>query len=179
MRERVVDGQFSAAAAFFGGGRRNHLVHQVHGRFAQDAGGLAVGVEVDGSALRRHGFAGDAGGGQRGRVGDGNVPVDAIEKCRVSCRDLVEILAGGQDLFFPQRVVPAAAGDPVAFGRFSRESLDLCQHLGQRLDPDQVEIELGLAGPAEMGVGVVESGKDEGAGGTRGRAGGCSVLPAA
>ena len=154
----------SPRAAFVVAGRRNHFVDQLLRRLAQDAGGFAAGIEVDGSALRWLGFAGDAGGGERGGVGDGDVAVDAIEKRRVTAGDLVEILARGQRLLGPQRVIPVAAGEPVAGGRGLREGLDLGQHLGERLDAGEVDVELGAAGAAKMRVRVVEAGKDEGAG---------------
>ena len=78
--ECVGDGEFVALAALVVAGRRNDFVDQLLRRLAEDAGGLAVRIEVDGSALRRLGLAGDAGGGERGGVGDGDVAVDAIKK---------------------------------------------------------------------------------------------------
>ena len=38
------------------------LIDKILRGFAEDAGRFAVGVEINGSALRRDGFAGDAGG---------------------------------------------------------------------------------------------------------------------
>ncbi len=84
--ERVGDGELVALAAFVGRGRRNDFVDEVLGGLAKNAGGLAVGVEVDGSALRRLGFAGDARSGEGGGVGDGDVAVDAVEKRGMAAR---------------------------------------------------------------------------------------------
>ena len=88
-------------------GRRNDFVDQLLGRLAEDAGGLAVGIEVDGSALRRHGLAGDAGGVERGGVGDGDVAVDAVEKCGMIAGDFVEILTSGQGFAAPRECGPS------------------------------------------------------------------------
>ena len=75
--------------------------------------------------------------------------------------DLVQILPGGQRLVGPQRVVPVAAGEPVAGRRGVGEGLDFGQHVGERFHAGQVDIELGAPGPAEMGVRVIEAGKDK------------------
>ena len=66
--------------------------------------GFAVGVEVDGAALRRLRFAGDAGGGEGGGVGDGDVAVDAIKEGGMIAGDFVEVLASGQNVLLAQRV---------------------------------------------------------------------------
>ena len=99
--ERIGDGELVALAALLVAGRRNDFVDQLLRRFAEDAGGLAVGIEVDGSALRRPGVAGDAGGGERGGVGDGDMAVDAIKERGMAARDLVEILASGKHFLRP------------------------------------------------------------------------------
>ena len=110
------------------------------------------------------GFAGDAGGSEGSGVGDGDVAVDAVEKCRMAAGDLVEVLAGGQDLLRPQRVVPVAAGEPMAGGSVVGEGLHFGQHVGEGFHAGQVDVELGAPGAAEVDVGVVEAGKDKGAG---------------
>ena len=53
------------------------------------------------------GLAGDAGGGEGGGVGDGDVAVDAIEEGGMAAGDLVEILARGQDLVRPRGCGPS------------------------------------------------------------------------
>ena len=52
----------------------------------------------------------------------------------------------------------------MACGSVFGEGLNLGQHRGQRFDACQVHIEPGAAGAAQVGVGVVESRKDVGAG---------------
>ena len=54
--EGVGDGQLVAAPALVVAGRRNDLFDQFLRRLAQNAGRLAIGVEIDGSALRRNRF---------------------------------------------------------------------------------------------------------------------------
>ena len=109
-------------------------------------------------------FAGDAGGGERGGVGDGDVAVDAIEERGVIASDFVEILARGQDFIGPQSVIPVAAGEPVACGRGVGGGLDFREHVGEGFDAGEVDVELGAACAAEMRVRVIEAGEDEGAG---------------
>ncbi len=154
-----------AFAALFGRGRRDDFVDEALRGFAKDAGGLAAGVEVDGTALRRVGFAGDAGGGECGGVGDGDVAVDAIEEGGVVAGDFVEVLTRGQDFIGPQSVIPVAAREPVAGRRGVGGGLDFGEHVGEGFDAGEVDVELGAAGAAEVGVGIVEAGEDEGAGG--------------
>ena len=162
--ERVVDGELVAFAALVGRGRRNDFVDEALRGFAKDAGGFAVGVEVDGSALRWLGLASDAGGGERGGVGDGDVAVDAIEKRGMIAGDFVEILARGQRFVGPESVVPVAAGEPVAGGRGVGGRLDFREHVGEGFDAGEVDVELGAACAAQVRVRVVEAGEDEGAG---------------
>ena len=80
----------------------------------------------------------------------------------------------GRVLLRPESVVPVAAGEPVAGRRGFGEGLHFGEHFGERLDAGQVDVELGLAGAAQVHVRVVEAGKDEGAGAgcVRGRGGG-------
>ena len=107
------------------------------------------------------GFAGDARGGERGGVGDGDVAVDAIEECGMAAGNFVEILARGQNFFCPESVIPVAAGEPVAGGCCVGGGLDLREHVGERFDAGEVDVELGAACAAKVCVGVVESGKDD------------------
>ncbi len=78
--------------------------------------------------------------------------------------DFIQILAGGQRLFGPERVVPVAAGEPVACGCGFGKVFDLGLHLGEGLDPGQIEIQLHSPGLAQMHMGIIESWKDKGAG---------------
>ncbi len=110
MGEGVFDGEFIAIAALVGSRRRDDSVDEALRGFAKDAGGFPARVEVDGPALRRLCFAGDTGGGKCGSIGDGDVSVDAIEKCRVIAGDLVEVLAGRKNFLFPQSMIPVSAG---------------------------------------------------------------------
>src|ERR1700722_1729972 len=77
--------------------------------------------------------------------------------------DAVEILARGQRLVGPERVIPATAGEPVASRALLRFSLDALEHFVEGLGAGEVNVELGLACAAEMDVGVVEAGHDESA----------------
>ena len=125
-------------------------------------------------------FAGDAGGGQRSRVGDGDVSVDPVKKSRMARRNFVEILAGGQGLLRPKRVIPVAAREPVPGGCGIGEALDFNEHRRQGFNAGQVHVELGSAGASQVGVSVIEAGEDEGLAGRRlqGREGGCVAPPA-
>ena len=67
------------------------------------------------------------------------------------------ILAGGESLAGPERMVPVAAREPVAGGLIFGKGSYLGQHFRQRLNPGQVHVELGLAGPAQVGVSVVQA----------------------
>ena len=44
------------------------------------------------------------------------------------------------------------------------EGLNFAEHLGERLDAGEVNVELGLPGAAKVNMSIVESRKDEGAG---------------
>ncbi len=80
-----------------GVGRRDvRLDEGEGGGFADDAGGVAGGVEVDLAAGGVGGGGGDAGGGEGGGVGDGDVAVGAVEDGGVAGGDGVEVLAGGE-----------------------------------------------------------------------------------
>src|SRR5579863_10454076 len=80
----------------------------------------------------------------------------------IAC-DFVQVLTRGQDLFCPESVIPVAAREPVAGGCCVGCGLDLREHIGERLDAGQVDVELGATRAAEVGVGVVEAREDEGA----------------
>ena len=147
VRECVVDREFVALAALFVRRRRNDFVDQVLRGFAKDAGRFAVGVEIDGSALRRLRFAGDARGCERGGVGDGDVAVDAIEKRGMIAGDFVEILARRQNFVRPERVIPVAAGEPVAGGRGFGGGLESCASMSAS-DLTPVRSTLSLVRPA-------------------------------
>ena len=98
-----------------------YFVNQFLRRLAQNAGGFAVGVQINRSALRWLSLAGNAGRRQRGRVGDADVAVDPVEISRMAASDLVEFLTCRQHLLRPQRMVPVPAGEPVAGGRIRGE----------------------------------------------------------
>ena len=104
MGECVEDGELRAFDAFFVRGRRDDFVDEVLCGFAQDSGGVAGRVEVDGSAFRWGGFAGDSGGGEGGGVGDGDVAVNTVEEGGVVFR-LCGRGPGGWGGFFRARRV--------------------------------------------------------------------------
>ena len=112
-------------------------------------------------------MAGDAGSGERSRVGDGDVSVNAIEKCGVIAADFIEILPRGEHFICPEGVVPVAAGEPVSGGRVLGGRLDFGEHFVERFDAGEVDVELGATSSAEMRMRVVEAGEDvvAGAGG--------------
>ena len=111
--EGVGDGDFEGLAALFARGRRDDFVDEGEGgRFADDAGGFAVGVAVDFAAGGIGGCGGDAGGGEGGGVGDGDVAVGAVEDGGMAGGDGVDVLACGEGFGGPVGVVPAAAVKP-------------------------------------------------------------------
>ena len=93
--------EFVAATTFIVAGWWNDFFDEALRGFAENAGGFAVGVEVDGAALRRGGFAGDGGCFEGGGVGVSDVAVDAAEEGGVVSRNLVEVLASGEGLADP------------------------------------------------------------------------------
>jgi hypothetical protein len=101
VHQGVGDGQLVAPLALVVGGRGNDLRNQLLRRLAQNPCRLASGVEVDGAALWRDRFARNARGLQCRRVGDGDVSVDAPEKCGMALRNCVEFLPRGQCLVEP------------------------------------------------------------------------------
>ncbi len=103
------------------------------------------------------GLGGQAGGLERGGVGDRDVAVDAVEERRVIAGDGVKVLAGRQRFGGPERVIPAAAQDPLSGLRCGDISPDASLHLGQRTHPDQVHGQPLLPGLGHVGVGVVEA----------------------
>ena len=60
-------------------------------------------------------FFRDASKFQRERIGDGDVAGDMSEKTGFLGADGVELLARREFLVGPERVIPSAASDPVAF----------------------------------------------------------------
>ncbi len=111
--ERVLDGELESLAACVVAGWRDVFFDEgAGGRFADDAGGLALRIAVD-VAAEGIGCGGvDARGFECGGVGDGDVAVDAIEEGGVGAGDGVEVLTRGQSFRRPLGVVPAAAEDP-------------------------------------------------------------------
>ena len=92
--------------------------------------------------------------------------VHTDEQRRVPARDRVEVLAGGQGLRGPQRVVPAAAKDPLApLTRFGGGDVgaDTGLHLREGTRADEIHRQPLLAGAGHVGVRVVEAGHGEGA----------------
>ena len=115
------------------------------------------------AALRISRCARDAGSLQRGCIRDGDVAVDPLEDCRMAVRDRIQLLAGGQHLFRPERVIPPAALQPLAGRRGLRGALDAVQHLLERFASREVDRKLEAAGLAQMRVRVVDAGHGKGA----------------
>src|ERR1039458_1089246 len=163
MLQSIRNGQFIALTTLVMSRRWDDLVDQVLGRLAQNSRRVSIAIQIDGAALRSLCLTGDSGCRQRGRVGNRNMSIDAIEKSRMSSRDFVEILARRQNLLRPQRVIPIATRKPMTPGRRICKCLDAGEHIGERLHAGEIDIEFGLASAAQMRVSVVESRKDNGA----------------
>jgi len=94
--EGVVDGELEGAATGGGVGFGDDGFDEVEGGlFADDAGGLAGGVEVDLRSGGGFGAGGDVSGGESGGVDDGDVAVGALEVGGVVAGNGVEVLSGG------------------------------------------------------------------------------------
>ena len=164
MGDGVGDGEFEAAAPLCFAGRRNVLSDEVHPRgFAEDAGRLALCVVVDLATWGGGGCAGDAGGGECCRVGDGDVPVDADEDGGMARCHGVKICSRGKCLVCPQSVIPAAPREPVALWCCDCGELNTPLHFGERGASGEVNLQFDHAGVTEMHMGIVEAGHDEGA----------------
>ena len=163
--ERVLDGELeSPAACVVAGWRDVFFDERAGGRFADDAGGLALRIAVDVTAEGIGCGGVDARGFECGGVGDGDVAVDAIEKGGVGAGDGVEVLTRGQSFRRPLGVVPTAAEDPcVRVVEGFSVGGDAGLHFGERGDAVEVGGEALQAGVGDVGVGVVEAGHGEGA----------------
>ena len=104
MPQRAASCNASSAAlrrcAVLGGGIFSQT--SAHGGLTQNACGFAFVVAIDFAAVRIRTLRGDACGFERGAVGDGDVPIHAIENCRVAACDGVNVCARRRFLFRPR-----------------------------------------------------------------------------
>ena len=132
VRECIVDGEQESLAARVGIGWRNVRRDEIEGRaFANDTGGVAIGVTVDLSAGRIARSVGDVGGAKSGGVGNGDVAVGALEESGMAAGDGVEIMCRGERFTGPLGVVPAAAEDPLTGGQRCGVAAEFCLHRGE------------------------------------------------
>ena len=128
LGDRVDDGALEA----LDGRRRDHRAHQLLSGIDEQPGGLAVGVLDDQASRGIAGMTIDAGETQRCCVGPDRVPVDTHQRHGVIRRGVIEGRAGRKRSARPQRLVPAAPGDPVA-----------CCHRRRRCRHDRSRLALG------------------------------------
>ena len=114
--ERVGDGEFVAFAALVVAGRRNDFVDEALRRFAQDAGRFAVGVEVDGAALRGVVLPVMPAAASAAELAMAMWPSMRSRNAGWPPVTLSSSWRVGKDFLRPQSVVPIAAGEPVAGG---------------------------------------------------------------
>jgi len=159
----VVDGDFKGTAASGGVGLWNDRADEGECCVADDAGGLAVGIEIDGATYGRFGCAGDVSCGERGGINYRDMTVGTFEECRMVGSNGVQILTRGQGFAVPLGVVPAAAGDPLTCVQSGSIGFDFGLHRTERWDVIQIDRKRVLAGGGHVGVGFVEAGHDESA----------------
>src|SRR5271156_2299114 len=150
MRNRVFEGEQVAFEAKISAGRRNLLLDEVLGGFADDAGSVSIRVAVDLAALRVGRVAGDSGGGEGGGVGNGDVSVDADKEGRVIAADGVDGRLFWQRLRGPEGVVPSSAREPCAGPYVVSRFPDAALHVGERGGTGEIDRELGASCVAEM-----------------------------
>src|SRR6202035_5329318 len=123
--------------------RRDEAVDGLHsGGFFEDAGGVAVGVAIDGAGAGICCAGGDVGQLEGERVGDSVVAGGVDEPDGIVGGDSVEIDGRDVAVFGELALVPAGAGDP--FARLDESDLgfyagdDFSDRSGIR-EPDAVE----------------------------------------
>src|SRR4029077_7382133 len=148
-------------AALVVGGLGNGIDDGGAGRLAQNAVGLPVRIAVDFSALGVAAGDGNAGELQSAGIGDGDVPIHAVQKNRMVAGNLVYIPARGDGLDGPEVFVPAAAQNPVPRGGRFDLSANAFAKLVERLHADEIDVQ--TLGPAfgKVDVRVIESRHDE------------------
>src|ERR1700751_4180088 len=131
------------------------------GAFFEHAGEFAVGVAFEFAALGIGRVLRDMGQLKRDGVCDRYVAGDVCKEDGIFWRDRVELLLGGEFFVGPEGVVPAAAGDPIAFfvGGYGTGYALLQFFRGG--DTVQADCEHVGGGIAQMDVGVVEAGHYE------------------
>ena len=138
-------------------------LNKLHTRVLTDnPGQIAVGIVVQLATLRTRGLIGHPRQGERGRVGDRNVPVHPGEDRWMAARYGVEILPGGQGLAGPQGMVPTPAQEPLSSRSRGRGRTHPAQHLSQRSAASEVDRQLDAPSIGEMHVGVIDAGHHEG-----------------
>src|ERR1035437_9270532 len=153
----VGEGKFGGAAQARGGWRRNLGLDQCSRRLAQNAGRLAVSGVIDLAAFRSLRLRGNSSRFQRRCVGYGDVSIPPDEHSRMPAAHRVDILAGRQLSVGPQRLVPAAANEPLAGRGSLGAGRDALLHLLQRARAPQIHAKGLQARMFQMNVGIVES----------------------
>jgi len=110
VSEGVGHGDFEGSGALVAGRGRDDFVDERESwTFADDSGGVAVGIAVDLCAFGIGGCGGDVGGREGCGVDDGDVAIGAAQDGGMASGDGVDVLAGGKGFSGPDGVVPASA----------------------------------------------------------------------
>ena len=130
------------------------MIEQHPGRFA----GLFVPQDFAAKRIRR--FLLDLRDAQRRAVRDRGVAIGTSEEHRVVRRDLVEVIAGGELRRLPERLDPAAAGDPFPALRFRDPLLHFREKIFERVCAFEVQRQLALADPEDVAMRIRQAGHD-------------------
>ncbi len=139
------------------GRRRNHRPHRLLRGIAQNPRRLSVRIAVNLPALGILTGNRDARQLQRPRIRHRQMPIHAIQKHRMSARNLIQIPAAGQSLHRPHGLVPSSTQNPLSrLGRLHLSEHALAEFI-QRLHSDQIHAQLLQPSIGQMHVRVVKS----------------------
>jgi hypothetical protein len=154
--------QLNSLPSLLGGWRRNFAFDQPHGGgFLEHAGRFVFRVALDFAARGIFRLPGNSGELKRQRIRHGDVTGDMRQQYGILRGDGIQIPPRRKFLFRPERVIPSAAGDPLALFVLrdgpGKAFLQL-RNGGRSVQADGQPI---LAGAAEMHVCIVEAGHHE------------------
>ena len=140
-----------------GGGRlvRSDEIHRV---VDQHSGRLAALIAQDPASGRVGGLRGDAGDGERARVGETGVAVDPPHPHRMIGHRGRERGVARELVLGPAALVPAAAGDPGARRGLAAARDEARDHVFERGGIAEVHLAQLAAQPEQVGVGVDQAG---------------------
>src|SRR5216683_5406314 len=158
----IGQNQGDSAAALLDAGVRDARADKVHGRtFLEHAGELSGGVALEFAAGRIGRVLIEFGELEGERIGDGDVARNLGQQHGILGGHVVELPLAGKLLFRPERVIPAGAGDPIAFLVRSDAGGEALFQLFDGGGAVETYGKHACTRGTEVDVGIIESGHEE------------------